>query len=58
MAENVKKRLQCGKENGIYMYTCDVAFLPTKSFLWKIPQTDLDSNPALEQNPDNASASF
>lgn len=27
----------------------------TKTFLWKIPQTSLDSNPALEQNPDNVS---
>lgn len=26
-----------------------------KNILWKIPQTSLDSNPALEQNPDNIS---
>ncbi|MDR2914426.1 MAG: RagB/SusD family nutrient uptake outer membrane protein [Tannerella sp.] len=58
LAENVKKHLLWGKENGIYMYTYDVVFLPTKNFLWKIPQTDLDSNPALEQNPDNTSAPF
>ena len=30
-------------------------FVPQKTFLWKIPQTSLDSNPALEQNPDNVS---
>jgi len=30
-------------------------FVPQKTFLWKILQADLDSNPALEQNPDNVS---
>lgn len=31
----------------------DVAFKAGRNFLFKIPQSDLDSNPALEQNPDN-----
>ncbi len=30
-------------------------FKPKKSFLWKIPTTDLNSNSMLEQNPDNVS---
>lgn len=41
-------------ENGYY--NCQkLQFVPQKTFLWKIPQTSLDSNPALEQNPDNVS---
>lgn len=41
-------------ENGYY--NClELQFVPQKTFLWKIPQTSLDSNPALEQNPDNVS---
>lgn len=41
-------------ENGYY--NCQkLQFVPQKTFLWKIPQTSLDSNPSLEQNPDNVS---
>lgn len=41
-------------ENGYY--NClQLQFVPQKTFLWKIPQTSLDSNPALVQNPDNIS---
>lgn len=41
-------------ENGYY--NClKLQFVPQKTFLWKIPQTSLDSNPALEQNQDNVS---
>lgn len=58
LAKNVKKHLEWGKTRGIYMYTFDPIFLPTKDFLWKIPQKDFDSNSALEQNPDNISASI
>lgn len=37
-------------------YNCQkLQFVPQRDFLWKIPQTSLDSNPALEQNPDNVS---
>lgn len=33
----------------------EMQFIPKKSFLWKIPQTDLDgAHGALEQTPDNA----
>ena len=41
-------------ENG-YFNCQKLQFVPQKTFLWKIPQTSLDSNPALEQNPDNIS---
>ena len=58
LAANVKAHLIDGKQQGIYMYDYDPGFLPTKDFLWKIPQGDLDSNSALEQNPDNVSASL
>ena len=37
-------------ENG-YFNCQKLQFVPQKTFLWKIPQTSLDSNPALEQNP-------
>ena len=36
-------------------FSTEMTFLPKKSFLWKIPQSDIDSNPLLEQNPDNVS---
>ncbi len=36
-------------------FSTEMTFLPKKSFLWKIPQSDIDSNPLLEQNPDNIS---
>lgn len=37
-------------------YNCQkLEFVPQRSFLWKINQKSLDSNPALEQNPDNVS---
>lgn len=41
-------------ENGYY--NCQkLQFVPQRNFLWKINQKSLDSNPALEQNPDNVS---
>ncbi|MFV0505808.1 MAG: RagB/SusD family nutrient uptake outer membrane protein [Bacteroidales bacterium] len=40
------------KNEGVYMYT-PLEYLPNKTFLFKIPQYDLDSNKALIQNPDN-----
>lgn len=44
-----------GVEEG-YNFFQDLQFVPQKNFLWKIPQTDLDSsNGAMEQNPDNVS---
>jgi len=56
LGDGVKAMFEECKNKGIYMYkgyTLD--FVPSKDFLWKIPQYDLDSNPALEQNPDNVS---
>ncbi len=38
-----------------YAWFRPLHFVPQKTFLWKIPKGDLDSNPALEQNPDNVS---
>jgi starch-binding outer membrane protein, SusD/RagB family len=43
-----------GVADGMYQFQ-KLNFVPKKSFLWKIPQSDLDSNPALVQNPDNIS---
>jgi hypothetical protein len=36
-------------------YFRPASFIPQKSFIWKIPQGDKDSNPLLEQNPDQIS---
>ena len=43
-----------GVQKGI-IYLSDLVFKPSKSYLFKIPQGDLDGNPALVQNPDNVS---
>lgn len=54
LGKNVYEYKMYMYENGYY--NCDkLQFVPQRSFLWKIPQTSLDSNPALEQNPDNVS---
>ncbi len=56
IGENVKAMFNECKDLGIYMYKgYSLDFVPDKNFLWKIPQYDLDSNSALEQNPDNVS---
>ena len=54
LGKNVKAENTYAMAQGIYMYQA-LEFVPKKTFLWKIPQYDLDSNPALEQNPDNVS---
>ncbi len=54
IGENVKNHFEYSVGKGIYMYD-ELEFVPSKNFLWKIPQYDLDSNPELEQNPDNVS---
>lgn len=36
-------------------YFRPASFIPQKTFVWKIPQGDKDSNPLLEQNPDQVS---
>lgn len=48
------EKIQKGYEKHIaYFDTDKIVFRPSKSFLFKIPQKAMDSNKALEQNPDN-----
>ena len=54
LGKNLKAHFADAMSKGIYMYQ-DLEFVPGKNFLWKIPQYDLDSNPALVQNDDNVS---
>lgn len=54
LGKNVYEHVRKYYEAGYYLYD-KLMFVPQRSFLWKIPQTSLDSNPALEQNPDNVS---
>ncbi|MBR1464703.1 MAG: RagB/SusD family nutrient uptake outer membrane protein [Prevotella sp.] len=42
-----------GTALNIAYFDGDVHFKAGRNFLFKIPKADLDSNPALEQNPDN-----
>lgn len=46
------------KQDGITYMSEELVFKPKKNYLFKIPQSDLDSNKALHdaQNPDNVSA--
>lgn len=55
LGDDVKTHVENGIAQGIYLYTAPIDFYPKKDFLWKIPRYDLNSNPALEQNPDNVS---
>jgi len=56
LGKNVKANFEASLAQGIYMYKgYKLDFIPKKTFLWKIPTYDLDSNPALVQNPDNIS---
>ena len=56
LGKNVKAGFDAALAQGIYMYKdAKLEFIPKKTFLWKIPTYDLDSNPALVQNPDNVS---
>ncbi len=41
--------------DGITYISSEVVFKPQKTYLFKIPQGDLESNAKLEQNPDNIS---
>lgn len=54
LGARVKSFVAQGVLDGMYQFQA-LNFVPKKTFLWKIPQSDLDSNPALEQNPDNVS---
>lgn len=57
ISENVYSHLKNGIAEGLLYYEGQkIQFIPQKSFLWKIPTGDLNSNPALVQNPDNVSA--
>ncbi len=56
LGKRVKANWDDALARGIYMYKgAKLDFVPKKSFLWKIPTYDLDSNPAMVQNPDNVS---
>lgn len=57
LGERLKAFINRGVAEGMYLFQ-KLEFVPQKNFLWKIPQSDLDSNPALEQNPDNVSGPF
>jgi starch-binding outer membrane protein, SusD/RagB family len=56
LGKNKKANFDDSVNLGIYMYKgAKLEFIPKKTFLWKIPTYDLNSNPALVQNPDNVS---
>ena len=54
LGARVKDEVTYGATNGWFIYS-PLLFVPKKTFLWKIPTYDLNSNPALVQNPDNVS---
>jgi hypothetical protein len=54
LGKRVKDEVTYGATNGWFIYS-PLLFVPKKTFLWKIPTYDLNSNPALVQNPDNVS---
>lgn len=55
LGQYAAEKCRQGTADGITYFDGDVEFKAGRSFLFKIPQGDLDSNPALEQNPDNVS---
>lgn len=53
LGQYASAKVKQGHADGVsYFDTEDVDFHAGRNFLFKIPQGDLDSNPALEQNPD------
>jgi hypothetical protein len=54
LGKEVKTEVENGVANKTWLYS-DLLFTPKKTFLWKIPTYDLNSNRALVQNPDNVS---
>ncbi len=54
LADFVAEKCERGVEEGI-IYLSDLVFKPKQNYLFLIPQGDLDSNKALEQNPENVS---
>ncbi len=55
LADFATKKCSETKALGITYMSEEIVFKPKKTFLFKIPKSDLDSNKALEQNPDNVS---
>lgn len=54
LGNRVKEFVARGVAEGLYQFS-PLNFVPKKTFLWKIPEQDLNSSPALVQNPDNVS---
>lgn len=54
LGKEVKAEVDYGVANKLWLYS-PLLFKPKKTFLWKIPTYDLNSNRALVQNPDNES---
>jgi starch-binding outer membrane protein, SusD/RagB family len=52
LGKNVYEHVKAGVQKKVYQYL-PLQFVPQKTFLWMIPQGDLNSNPALQQNPAN-----
>ncbi len=52
LGKEVKAEVDYGVANKMWLYS-PLLFTPKKTFLWKIPTYDLNSNKALVQNPDN-----
>jgi starch-binding outer membrane protein, SusD/RagB family len=52
LGKEVQAEVDNGVANGLWLYS-PLLFRPKKTFLWKIPTYDLNSNKALVQNPDN-----
>ncbi len=53
LGQYCEEKCSRGLAEGMPYFESKLNFRAGKNFLFKIPQTDLDSNPALEQNPDN-----
>jgi starch-binding outer membrane protein, SusD/RagB family len=52
LGKEVQAEVDYGVANRLWLYS-PLLFRPRKTFLWKIPTYDLNSSPALVQNPDN-----
>ena len=55
LADLATEKCKRASAEGITYITSEIVFKPKKTYLFKIPQSDLDSNSMLEQNPDNVS---
>lgn len=54
LGKRLKAFVDKGVSDGLYLFL-PLNFIPTKDFLWMIPEVDLKSNDALVQNPKNIS---